>query len=98
MACDDLQPVIKALSEKVLAKLKKDPAAPRKPIGAFLEFSKIRRPQIVTEHPNLSGQDVSRNVGQEWRSMKEAVKKRFQDIEAADRQRYDSEMEAYNHP
>ena len=47
-------------------------------VQAYLEFSKIRRPQIVAGDSNMTFQDVGRKLGKEWRNMKEGVKKRFQ--------------------
>jgi hypothetical protein len=41
---------------------------------------------------------VGKQLGEEWRNMKSDTKKKFQDIELADKQRYESELEAYNNP
>ena len=42
--------------------------------------------------------NAAKVLGEEWRTMAPETKKKFQDIEAADRARYESEMEKYNSP
>jgi HMG (high mobility group) box len=42
---------------------KKDPHAPRRPPSAFLAFSKITRPKIKADNPNMQNTDISRLLG-----------------------------------
>jgi hypothetical protein len=73
-------------------------AALLKQIGAFLEFSRLRRPQIIEDNPGIAFGATGKVLGEEWRTMNPETKKKFQDIEAADRLRYEREMEKYNSP
>ena len=52
----------------------------------------------MEDYPGMAFGAVGKQLGEEWRNMKSDTKKKFQDIELADKQRYESELEAYNNP
>lgn len=47
---------------------KKHPLAPKRPMSAFLKYSKTRRAQVKKENPDMSNTDVSRLLGEMWRN------------------------------
>ena len=48
---------------------KRDPMAPKRPISAFLEFTRDERPKILAELGPKSFGEVSRELGSRWRSL-----------------------------
>jgi len=47
---------------------KKHPLAPKRPMSAFLKFSKTRRRLVKQENPHICNTDVSRLLGEMWRN------------------------------
>ena len=60
-----------------IAKKKKDPNAPKRPMSAFLLFGQERRPALKKEQPDLPFTGVGKALGAEWRAMSDAKKKKF---------------------
>ena len=67
---------------------KKDPSAPKRPMSAFLYFSKMKRRILKLENPSLSNIQISRMLGQIWRDFSEEDRRPFIDEESTDRKRY----------
>jgi upstream activation factor subunit UAF30 len=72
-----------------------DPTKPKGPKGPYLCFVSIRRPHLRKEKPKLSFQDIARELGAEWRSMSEGNRVKYEAMAAADKERYEREMEAH---
>jgi chromatin remodeling complex protein RSC6 len=72
-----------------------DPTKPKGPKGPYLCFVSIRRPDLRKEKPKLSFQDIARELGAEWRSMSEENRVKYEAMAAADKERYEREMEAH---
>eukprot|EP00943_MAST-04B_sp_MAST-4B-sp1_P006441 g6441.t1 len=60
---------------------KKDKDAPKRPLSAFLLFSKDRRKEVRTQtktnNPNAGVTDVAKALGEEWRNASEQEKDKF---------------------
>jgi hypothetical protein len=56
------------------AKVKKDPNAPRKPLSGYMLFSVDMRDKVREKHPQISQQDVSRELGVLWKAISEKEK------------------------
>lgn len=52
-------------------KRKKDPAAPKRPITAFLYFSQQVRPTLQKRNPGIRVAEISQELGRRWRDMTE---------------------------
>lgn len=50
---------------------KKDPHAPKRPMSAFLKYSKKRRSAVKEQNPDMGNTDVSRLLGEMWRNASE---------------------------
>jgi hypothetical protein len=64
-------------------------------MSAFLLFSQGRRAKVRNEHPEMKNTEVSRILGEMWRTCTDEQKKPFQDEEKALRERYKVEMEGW---
>ena len=71
---------------------KKHPLAPRRPMSAFLKFSQTRRKIVKKQNPNMSNTDVSRLLGEIWRSAKPSERKHYIQEEMKERTRYKQEI------
>ncbi|GKY95720.1 hypothetical protein MPSEU_000532800 [Mayamaea pseudoterrestris] len=67
---------------------KKDPSAPKRPMSAFLYFAQEHRSQIKHAHPDTKNTDISKQLGEMWRSLTEAVRKPYIDQERTAREQY----------
>ena len=55
-----------------------------------------RRPPFQKEHPELSFGDVTKQLTAVWQSLDEHTRKKFDEIAAKDRERYQKEKEAFD--
>lgn len=74
---------------------KRDPRAPRPAKSAFMYVLEAKKDDILSEHPHLSYNEISQEVGKIWHSMSEIEKGPWKDLAAEDKARYDAEMANY---
>lgn len=72
-----------------------DPTRPKGPKGPYMCFVSTRRPELRKEKPKLSFPDVARQLGAEWRSMSDENREKYDAMAAADKERYEREMEVH---
>lgn len=73
----------------------KDPDAPKRASGAYVFFTNEMRGQILSEFPGIKFVDMGRVLGERWRSLTPAMKKRFEDLATVDKQRFQVEQQQY---
>ncbi|CAI9149099.1 unnamed protein product, partial [Rangifer tarandus platyrhynchus] len=73
-------------------KAKKDPNAPKRPLSAFIFFSKEKREEIIKKNPELKSKlaEVGKMVGEAWGKLSEAQKKPYETKAVQDKARYTS--------
>ena len=74
---------------------KKDPDAPKRPMSAFLKFSKTRRKTVKEENPDVSNTDVSRLLGEIWRNATDEEKAPYVEAEIIERKKYKETMKKW---
>lgn len=67
---------------------KKDPSAPKRPMSAFLHFTKGRRSQIKSKNPDMKNTEVSKILGELWRKCTEEERKPYVETEKVERGKY----------
>lgn len=67
---------------------KKDPSAPKRPMSAFLFFTRGRRRQIQKENPDMKNTEVSKILGDIWRKSTEEERRPFVEGEKVEREKY----------
>jgi hypothetical protein len=86
----------KADSTKRKAKRpKKDKNAPKRAKTAFIIFSSEMRPDLKRKHPEYGFSELGKELAKLWRAVSEEEKKRFEQLAAEDKQRYDREKRTY---
>lgn len=62
--------------------------APRRPMSAFLFYSIGKRQQIKEENPQMKNTEISRVLGEMWRSLSEEERRPFVEKEKTEREKY----------
>ncbi len=81
---------------KRASKSKKDPAAPKRPLSAYMFFSQDQRERVKQANPEAGFGDVGRLLGAKWKEMSDAEKKPYNDMANRDKARAEAEKAAYN--
>jgi hypothetical protein len=76
-------------------KWKKDPAAPKRPVTAFLYFSQQVRPTLQEKKPGIRVAEISQELGRMWREMTEEDRKPYFDHEDIVRKKWREERAKY---
>ncbi|KAG0302175.1 hypothetical protein BGZ98_007730 [Dissophora globulifera] len=76
-------------------KRRKDPLAPKRPSNAFFIFSQQHRQQAREEKKEGNQSELTKFLGQRWKSMASTEKKIYSELAVQDRQRYIDEMQQY---
>ncbi|KAL7579523.1 hypothetical protein ACA910_007898 [Epithemia clementina (nom. ined.)] len=73
----------------------KDPAAPKRASGAYVFFTNDMRPKVLAEFPGIKFVDLGKVLGERWRALTPDEKKRYEDMAAEDKIRFQVEMQQY---
>jgi high mobility group protein B2 len=73
----------------------KDPAAPKRASGAYVFFTNEMRPKVCVEFPGIKFVDLGKVLGERWRALTPEEKKRYEDMAAEDKIRFQVEMQQY---
>ena len=68
---------------------------PKKPTTAFFLYCQVRRKTVKDTAPTLSTVEVSKLIGQEWRSMSESDKAIYAEQVAKDKERYERQKKEF---
>jgi len=91
---------VKAVPEAPQKKAKKVkvPGQPKGPLTAFFLFSGEVRQGIKEAHPEAKVTDISKLIGEQWKSLSETERKKYEKKAVADKARYEKEMAAFKAP
>lgn len=73
----------------------KDPAAPKRASGAYVFFTNDMRPKVLQEFPGIKFVELGKVLGERWRALTPQQKKRYEDMAAEDKVRFQMEMQQY---
>jgi hypothetical protein len=65
-------------------------------MSAFLKYSQTRRPEVKKQNPDMSNTDVSRLLGEMWRSASPKSKAPYVEREEVERSKYKIEIAKFN--
>lgn len=77
-------------------KRKKKVGGPKRPLSAYMFFSKHTRPVIKVEHPSMGFADLGKEIGLRWKAQED--KTEFNAMAEEDKKRYRTEMAAAGGP
>jgi len=75
---------------------KKNPDAPKRPMSAFLHYSKDKRSNTKEQHPEKKNVDISRLLGQMWHKTSPEEKAPYVQEERTERGKYNVNLAAWN--
>lgn len=96
MAKADTKTKSSTATQKRTTKSKKDPAAPKRPLSAYMFFSQDHRERVKAANPDAGFGDIGRLLGARWKEMSDAEKKPYLDMANRDKARAEAEKAAYN--
>eukprot|EP00590_Aulacoseira_subarctica_P004381 CAMPEP_0172435030 /NCGR_PEP_ID=MMETSP1064-20121228/70953_1 /TAXON_ID=202472 /ORGANISM="Aulacoseira subarctica , Strain CCAP 1002/5" /LENGTH=397 /DNA_ID=CAMNT_0013183301 /DNA_START=49 /DNA_END=1242 /DNA_ORIENTATION=+ len=77
---------------------KKDETAPKRPMSAFLDYSRTVRSQVIKDNPQAeSSKDISKILGEMWRKLTPDEKKPFVETELELRAKYKEVIQEWRH-
>ena len=79
----------------LLAKRKRDPNAPKRPLTAFMYFAREERPKVMKDNPNFSVPEIGKELGARWRKLEDNERAKFDALAAKDMARYQAQMKKY---
>ena len=68
------------------------PQGPKKPITPYFAYINEVRPAFKAKNPGTPVTELAKLMGAAWKEMGAAEKKKYEDIAAKDKKRYDAEM------
>lgn len=75
---------------------KKDKNAPKRPKSAYNCFNADKRDMFKNDNEGIDFSELSKMVGAAWKAMDATAKEKYEEMAAADKIRYEQEMEIYN--
>ncbi|KAI9279017.1 hypothetical protein BC943DRAFT_332032 [Umbelopsis sp. AD052] len=75
---------------------KKDPNAPKGPGNVFFLYCRLERDKIKDEFPNENLGDVTKLLGQKWKSLSKDGKQKYYDLYRKEQEEYEVAMKTYN--
>jgi hypothetical protein len=73
----------------------KDPNAPKRARGSYVCFTFEMRPKIMEEYPGIKFVEMGSILGERWRNLPPEEKKRYEEMAAQDKARFNAEMQQY---
>lgn len=73
----------------------KDPAAPKRASGAYVFFTNEMRPKVLQEYPGIKFVELGKVLGERWRALTAEEKKKYEDMAAEDKIRFQLEMQQF---
>jgi len=82
---------MKSSSGKKGKKSKKKSTGPKRAKSAFIYFTNENRDDVKRETPSLAFGEVAKALGKMWKQLPAAQKKKYEDMAAKDKKRYEKE-------
>lgn len=77
-------------------KAKKDPNAPKRNMSAYFLYSMFARSQVKNDNPEATFGGIARLISAQFKALPEKENKKWQKKAVEDKERYQTQMAAYN--
>lgn len=81
-----------SIPQKCSKKSTRDPSRPKRPLSAYLAFSKAKRPEVQMANPDKKSTEILTLTAQLWKNTSEEDRSEFVDIARESKARYETEM------
>lgn len=85
----------KKMSTAPRTRKSRDPNAPKPPNNGYILYCTEMRPKIKEENPKMTGPEVMKMLGAQWKAEPDAVKNKYKDQYKQAKDQYDLDMKAY---
>lgn len=65
---------------------------PKRPLSAYILFCKDRRAQIKESHPEYKVTDITKALGEQWKSISDKDRKHYDNLASKEKERYQDEV------
>jgi len=79
-------------------KKKNDPNRPKRGMSSFMFFANAKRTEVRAAHPDMKITDIGKKLSEMWKVISSEEKKKYEDKQAQDKERYKKQMETYTPP
>ena len=73
----------------------KAPSAPKRPLNAFMEFTRVERKKILDESGLMSTKEISKEIGRRWKNLTETEKLLYEEKQKENKKLYLLEKRAF---
>lgn len=73
-----------------------DPNAPKRPLTAYLRFSRDARAQLLQEEPQIDNKSIMTRIGELWNDIPQKKKEKYIAEYQKERAEYEKALEKYN--
>jgi hypothetical protein len=81
--------------KEIIEKNNKYVYPPKRPLSAYIFFSKKERIDIKKKHPEMKFGDIAKLISEKWKKVSEKDKKKYVKMADDDKIRYNKQMEEY---
>lgn len=67
---------------------------PKRPLTAYMYFCQAERDSVKKAHPNMSGKEITTELGARWKALSDSQKAPYEAKQVADKERYETEKGA----
>jgi len=71
------------------------PKQPKRAMSSFMFFSNDKRGEVKLQYPDLKVTEISKKLSEVWKQYTAEDKKRYEDMQVADKERYKKDMEEH---
>ena len=89
----EVKDLVKKLESQSKHKKKKDENAPKKPKSGYMFFCVDKRAEVIES--GVKGREVFTALGKRWKLLKDSKKKKYSEMAAEDKKRYEIEKSVY---
>ena len=88
----------KLVSKFVVAKVAKDPNAPKKSCTSYIIFANEERVRILKDNPKTPSNEIFSKCGENWKKLSKKKREEYEKKALKDKERYEEEMKNYTPP
>jgi len=74
---------------------KKDPNMPKKVKNSYMIYCNMERENVKAKNPSAKFGDIAKILGKNWREATADIKKKYEELAQADKERYNKECADY---
>ena len=71
------------------------PQPPKRPLSSYMRWTADNREAYKKKNPEMSPKELMSLLGKEWNEQSNTVKKKYEDLFAKDKKRYEEELKVY---